>query len=233
MHVFNLKYKCKKAKDYVLNGVTFTLNTKKLNVIVGLNGAGKTTLFDCLTGNLTPETGEISLPDKKEMLYLTQNIFFSPEIKGKDFAKFVARLSGKKGSNQIDDYLDFLDSRERELMAHLWSMKIGKMSVGERKWLFIALLSSIERKLYIFDEPTSGVDPSSRLKIMNKFKKLIENQRICIISTHQLQDLSYIDSHLILLHKGKVLYEGDFQDWLKLFNTINPDEAFARMIEQG
>lgn len=118
-------------------------------------------------------------------------------------------------------------------MAHLWSMKIGKMSVGERKWLFIALLSSIERKLYIFDEPTSGVDPSSRLKIMNKFKKLIENQRICIISTHQLQDLSYIDSHLILLHKGKVLYEGDFQDWLKLFNTINPDEAFARMIEQG
>ncbi|WAA12925.1 AAA family ATPase [Fervidibacillus halotolerans] len=72
MHVYNLKYKYKKAKDYVLNGVHFTLKTKKLNVIVGLNGAGKTTLFDC-TFSVELIENYISLMNRQVVLILHQD----------------------------------------------------------------------------------------------------------------------------------------------------------------
>ena len=109
---------------------------------------------------------------------------------------------------------------------------MGKMSFGERKWLFITLLSIIDRKVYIFDEPTSGVDPSSRRKIFRKIKRLIDDGKVCIISTHQLQDLMHIDCHLIMLHCGRIVFEGDYKEWLKSYNTTDPDEVFELMISE-
>lgn len=110
-------------------------------------------------------------------------------------------------------------------------MKLGKMSVGEKKWLFVTLLSSIKRSLYLFDEPTSRVDPASRIQIMRRLQRLVDEGKTCLISTHQLHDLAQLDAHVIFLHGGRVLYEGDFQDWLDESGTSDPDEAFVRMVD--
>lgn len=119
---------------------------------------------------------------------------------------------------------------EKELFEHLWDLRIGNMSIGERRWFFINLLIRIDRSLYIFDEPTSGVDPVSRKRIHELIGKLIEEGKTCIISTHQLQDLMYLDSHLIILNRGKITYKGDFREWLHLNKSNNPDEAFENML---
>lgn len=230
MKVSNLHFSYGKSNKLVLNDVSFTLAENKLNVLIGMNGAGKTTLLDCITGNLKPLSGELSLPPVSEILYLTQNVFFSRALKGSDFVIFVRELSGAKASNQVEDYLGDMDEKEQALFRHLWATKIGQYSVGEWKYLYFTSLFKIDRGLYILDEITSGIDPISRNKIMESLKKKISTGKTCLLSTHQLQDLHHIDTHLILLHDGEVKYEGDFLDWLNQYDTTNPDVAFNNCI---
>ncbi|TCI20556.1 ABC transporter ATP-binding protein [Exiguobacterium sp. SL-9] len=232
MHVHQLTYHYPKATRPVLDGVSFTLQPNKLNVLIGQNGAGKTTLFDCMTGTLSVDHASLSLVPSTDMLYLTQNILYYNELTGKDLTYFIGRLSKRPDFKKLESYVNGLSTaREQELFEHLWKMKLGKMSVGERKWLFVTLLASVKRSLYLFDEPTSGVDPASRIHIMRRLHRLVQDGRTCLISTHQLHDLSQFDAHVIFLHAGRVLYEGDFQDWLRASGTTDPDEAFVTMVE--
>lgn len=232
MHIQQLSYRYPKAKRPVLDDVSFTLHSNKINVLIGLNGAGKTTLFDCMTGTLPVDHTSLSLVPSTDMLYLTQNILYYNELTGKDLAFFIGRLSKRPDFKKLESYVNGLSTaREQELFEHLWKMKLGKMSVGERKWLFVTLLASVKRSLYLFDEPTSGVDPASRIHIMRRLHRLVQDGRTCLISTHQLHDLSQFDAHVIFLHAGRVLYEGDFQDWLRASGTSDPDEAFVAMVE--
>jgi len=231
MFVQHVKFAYPKSRP-LLQDVTFTLQPQKLNVLIGMNGSGKTTLFDCMTGALRPQAGEISLPVQSEILYLTQSIYYSDELKGKDVAFFIGRLARLDGFKQKTTYSTFLQSkREIDLFHHLWEIKVGKMSAGEKKWLFVTLLTAIPRSLYLFDEPTSGVDPATRLHIMRRFEKLIADGRTCLFSTHQLHDLLHTDAHVIFLHDGSIVYEGDFQDWLRAFQTTDPDVAFTKMLD--
>lgn len=233
MNVSNLNFKYTSSK-YVLENVSFTLSSEKLNVLVGLNGAGKTTLLDCITNNLELESGEINLPRDLDTLYITQRIFFSNELKGKDFIKFIGELVKVKKVN-LDHFISDFAQEQKNMFQHLWTMKIGQMSVGELKQLiFFTLLKFINnRKMYIFDEITSGVDPIARKRIFSAINKLIQNDKICLLATHQLHDLEAFDPHLIVLHHGRVHYEGDYSEWLKKYNTTNPDEAFDHNLKEA
>ena len=234
MHIQELRYTYPKATRPVLDGVSFTLHPTKLNVLIGLNGAGKTTLFDCMTRTLPVEADSLQLIPSTDMLYLTQHMMYHNELTGKDLTYFIGRLTKRPDFKRMETYINGLSSaREQELFEHLWKMKLGKMSVGERKWLFVTLLSSVKRALYLFDEPTSGVDPASRIHIMRRIQRLVQDGRTCLISTHQLHDLAQLDAHVIFLHKGRVLYEGGYDDWLKASGTTDPDEAFLQMVEGG
>ncbi|WP_128896743.1 ATP-binding cassette domain-containing protein [Longirhabdus pacifica] len=231
-NVENLKFKYKKTDEYILDNVSFSLKKDKLNVIVGLNGSGKTTLFDCLTSVLKPESGQIQFPRYHDILYLTQTLFFSYELKGKDFANFIMRLDNKAKIKDPSSLASEEHPDEIQLLSKLWNRKIGKMSLGERRWLFVFFLTKIDKPLYILDEPTSAVDPISRLKIIEKMKQLIASGKVCVCSTHQLQDLLFEDCHIIFLHQGKIKYEGSFYDWLEINETQNPDIAFERMTKE-
>lgn len=227
MKAENIVFTYKKTKPPVLDGVSFELRPDKINVLVGPNGAGKTTLFDLMAGILRPQAGAVQCPGLEHILYITQSIFFSPEIKGKDFCQFICRITSRRASSSPFDYLPEDRERERLLLQRLWDSKIGKMSVGERRWLFTTMLAEqADRELYLFDEPTSGVDPTSRNQIFRMIEGLIERRKTVVLSTHQLNDLKHLDCHIIFLHNGKIRYEGDYGAWLELYDTDDPDQAF-------
>lgn len=225
MYVKNVSFQYKKATDFALKNVTFEIKKDKVNAIVGLNGSGKTTLFDCMT-KVLPSNGEFKLPLVDDILYQTQSLFFSPSIKVKDFVQFVRRIDNKKGVNDVNEFQDSFGKEEYNFLVKLWNKKIGTISIGERKWVFMMMLSQLERALYIFDEPMSGVDPKSRLKMTKRIQELVMKKKTCILSTHQLHDLAHFNCHLILLHNQTIKYEGDYLDWLGKYNTTNPDIAF-------
>lgn len=214
-----------------MNNVSITFEKGALNIILGLNGAGKTTLFDLMTGAYPINNGRIlNMPNQTDIIYLTQSGFMSFLLEGKDYIRLVFKVSGFPFIDDIkkmEELMNFENERESELFRELWKKRIGQMSVGERRWLYVTTLSQLDKKVYIFDEPTTGIDPSSRIKIYRRLERLTTKENTTVIlSTHHLHELEEITCKLIVLSKGKIQYEGSYSQFLKTYNTSNPDVAF-------
>ncbi|WDM20583.1 ATP-binding cassette domain-containing protein [Paenibacillus polymyxa] len=224
-----------KTKYNILNNININFEKGLVNVLIGLNGAGKTTLFDILIGQYKPLSGEIyNMPLPEEALYHVQGAYISFLVKGKDYIRLIYSISNKKFSSNPEHLMKditLIDEREKRLFLDLWDKRIGQMSVGERRWLYITILSQIKKKLYIFDEPTAGVDPSSRIKIYKRLEKLsTSSDATLILATHHLHELKEINCKIILLHKGEVKFQGNFGEFISISGKSNPDEAFDQLI---
>ncbi|MBW0763135.1 ATP-binding cassette domain-containing protein [Mammaliicoccus lentus] len=229
--VENLSFKYKKSKQNTLSNISFSLTNGKLNVLVGENGAGKTTIMDCIAG-INKTIYDNVLPEQQSIVYMTQNMFLSPNCVGKDVINLIKGMSSKTEGRYFDKKItEQLETKELEKLEHLTQMTIGKMSEGEKKWLYITLLSALDRKLYLFDEPTSGIDPLSR-KLIIKRLKIIAEEKVVLISSHQLQDLYNSDSKIIFINKGKKIYDNDIETWLNDMGTQDIDEAFEETINK-
>jgi ABC-2 type transport system ATP-binding protein len=219
----------------VLNNLTVSFEKGSVNVLLGLNGAGKTTLFDIITGTYEPNSGKIiNKPDVSQIVYQTQSGVMSFLLNGKDYVRLIHKLSGIDYCNDAEKmqkryYFD--TEREKQLFLDLWNRRIGNMSVGERRWLYVTVLSQLNRGLYIFDEPTTGIDPLSRLKIYKRIEKLtIQKDAIVVFSTHHLHELRDLKCKLFVLNKGSIYFEGSYNQFIKHYDTDNPDIAFERCI---
>ncbi|MED4129433.1 ATP-binding cassette domain-containing protein [Shouchella miscanthi] len=231
----NVHYKYRKSNSYILKNlnVDFTQNT--INVIVGLNGAGKTTLFDIIAGLHKVVPGIKNRYKVEDIAYQMQGVPLLSSLKGCDIARLFMNTDKKTNMKKKLSAESILNAdatvEEIKLGSSLWDKEYGKMSPGERRWLIISCFCKLERKLYIFDEPTSGVDPISRGKIIKNIKKLgTDPQKKIILSTHLLHDLEQIDGNIYLLHKGKVLFNGFYSEFLSVSHTQNPNDAFEYFI---
>ncbi|MEI5908913.1 AAA family ATPase [Bacillus spongiae] len=231
--VKDVNYRYPKAKSNVLNDITMSFDQGKVNVIAGLNGAGKTTLFDLITGVYPIQNGEFqNVPKMDDILYQIQGTFLSQMILGRDYARLVYKISGKKfQKGSPSAFIDLGDQRENTLLERLWNRELGQMSVGERRWLYVTLLSQLDRKMYLFDEPTSAIDPSSRLKICKRLERLAkEPGKTVIMSSHHLHELEFIACKLFVMNNGSVTFQGSYHEFLSTFETTNPDIAFDHCI---
>ncbi|MDD9149929.1 AAA family ATPase [Sporolactobacillus sp. CQH2019] len=195
-----------------------------LNLLIGYNGAGKTTLFDILTGLSTPQSGEINgLPKKEKILYQTQTPALFGALTGKDLERFIFGISN--GYTPID--IRLLSDRLQNLYYNLLNKKISVMSVGERRWLLTLFETHLDKQLFLFDEPTSGVDPTSRRQILDRLNVIAQSpKRIVIVSTHELRDYESMPSHIFLLNKGRVQPFSSYNDFVQISPRKDPNEAF-------
>lgn len=229
----NIAFKHKNMENFLFKNLDVTFTTEKPNILIGYNGAGKTTLFDLLTGldNLKLQSGEIQdIPDKRQIIYQTQSANLFGVLTGRDVETFIF---GTSTGYQAIDFTQ-LSLHHRELYESLQDKKVGVMSLGERRWLLIFLLSHLDKELFLLDEPTSGVDPISRQQIMqdlNKLVKMEDRKKTVIISTHILEDIQNWDCMIHLLNKGKILSFDNYTDFLSGAETTNPNIAFEYYIQ--
>ncbi|WP_053367683.1 AAA family ATPase [Bacillus sp. FJAT-27245] len=213
----------------VLDNISLDFSPDKVNVILGQNGAGKTTLFDLISGALDSKGGIIDAPREEEVVYQLQSVPFLYILKGKDIVKLFFQTDFR--SKDAKSAFKTLDQREEFLLKKLWETPYGKMSLGERRWLIVSLICQMDRKVYIFDEPTSGVDPDSRIKILKRIEDLAKKDgRLVLMSTHILHELEYVDSWLYLLNGGTISFQGSYTGFLEETGTTNPDVAFNILI---
>ncbi len=191
-----------------VDNISFKAKEGDIIGFLGPNGAGKTTTMRLLLGYLTPTAGAVRIDgfdpieNRIEVLkrtgYLPENNPLYLEAKVKEYLEFVSEL--KKASN-------LKEVIRQVAIDEMFETKIEELSRGykQRVGLAAALLS--DPPILVLDEPTSGLDPIEQDKIKDLIRKHSKKKTI-LFSTHILSEIEDIATRLIIINKGRVVYDG-------------------------
>ncbi len=226
------KYK----KNIALNGVSLTLEPGVYGLL-GPNGAGKSTMMNIITDNLLADSGKV-LWDGVEIHKLGEKfrdiLGYAPQqqglydmFTGRRFLSYLAALK-KTPKNKIDEEVERTANAVN--LTEQLDKKLSAYSGGMKQRILVAQALIGSPKLLVMDEPTAGLDPKERIRIRELMAEQAKD-KIVLIATHVVSDISGIAKEIILLKKGdivakdspEVLIEkyapkGDMEDvYLKLF----------------
>lgn len=198
------------GKD-ILKGINLNLANGKVLGILGPNGQGKTTLLNLITGFLKGNSGEIKVNDlqvnsetKKVVSYLQEKSNLSKWMTVKDSIEFYK-----------DFFEDFNEAKVAELLKFMnldYKLKVKSLSKGMLEKLSLSLVLSRDAKLFILDEPISGVDIISREKILDAIINNINEDSSMIITTHYVGELEKLFDEVAFLGEGTIIEHGDAED---------------------
>lgn len=198
------RYKNKVAVDML----TFTAKEGEIIGFLGPNGAGKTTTMRLLLGYLAPTEGTVVIEKLspivnrieilKKVGYLPENNPLYQEMKVKEYLSFIASLKGTSEYITIAEQVGLLD---------VLDSKIEELSRGYKQRVGLAAALIGNPSILILDEPTSGLDPLEQEKIRTLIKKIAKKKTI-LFSTHMLSEVEDIATKLIIIHRGKLVYDG-------------------------
>lgn len=189
---------------------------------LGPNGAGKSTLMNILAGVLKATEGKITLDGKdiismgedyRQILgYLPQTGGFYKNFTGEEFLTYMAILKGMKDKKEIAGMAQEL--LEKTNLKDAGKTKVGHYSGGMRQRLGIAQALINDPKILIMDEPTVGLDPKERIRFRNLLSELGE-ERIIILATHIVSDVSNIAGRVIFIRDGKIFETGKTEECIE------------------
>lgn len=204
--------KCFK-KNCVIQDISLSL-PKGLHVMTGPNGAGKTTLLRILAGIIAPTTGQVSLNGmflpadsvrfKAHMGYLPQHFGIYPEMTAQEFLRYFAELKGIPAAvagAKVEEVMDIAQ------IASVPNKTLRDWTKGMRQKVGIAQGLLNDPDLLLMDEPLSGLDPEERFYFCNLFSRLA-SQRIVLLSTHIVSELTDLANSIMLLHNKKLKFKG-------------------------
>lgn len=222
----------------VLDYVNLDIAQGEIVGLLGPNGAGKTTLIHTLTGIIPYDQGRIQLfgktvkglsnEVKQQLGLVTQEITIYEELTARENLEFFAGIYGLKGQEQkkrVDEALEFVGLTERARMV------TRKFSGGMKRRLNIACALTHRPKLLIMDEPTVGIDPQSRNRILELVKELQARGTTIIYTSHYMEEVEAIASRVVIMDQGQIITEGTTQDLIQKiqheekihFDVTDPD----------
>lgn len=192
----------------IIKDLNLTLNKGKVLGILGPNGKGKTTLLNIISGIKKATSGDVlidgikvSSETKKSVSFLQERNTLSNWMTIKDAVEFYK-----------DFFQDFNEEKVKELLAFMnldEKLKIKSLSKGMLEKLHLSLTLSRKAKLYILDEPISGIDIVTREKIIKAIIDNIEEDSSMIITTHYVGELEGIFDEVAFLDEGKIIEIND------------------------
>ncbi len=214
----------------VLKGVNLKIKEGEFYALMGPNGSGKTTLTSIIAAVRLPTTGRVEIygkpPEKAQRLiaYIPQENFSSTLLTGRENLMYFAGLLGYSRSEAKKMVADILDKIELTKDA---DKRVSTYSGGMRKRLEIgtALFPSI--KIFILDEPTTGVDPSGRRDFLGMLNDLRRESITVLMTTHIGADAEAA-SRVGLMDKGRIIAEGEpeeLKNKVGLQNVVNVETS--------
>ncbi len=206
-----------------LKGISLRLGRKN-SVILGQNGAGKTTLLRMLSTQLLPTSGEASVLGydivsqakeiRERIVSIPQETDAIDVLTPAEHLEiyFAARgFSSDRIKAAIDSSLKAVGLYEaRDKTANL-------LSGGMKRKIFVAMALASDAELVFLDEPTTGLDPISRLEVWSAIKKLKGN---VILTTHYLEEAKFLADEIVLIRSGKVAMQGSMASLLRPYRKL-------------
>ncbi len=203
------KFKSSEGGKKAIDQISFKAEEGEIIGFVGPNGAGKTTTMRLILGYLTPTEGKVTIDNLhpiddrikvlKKIGYLPENNPLYQEMKVNEYLRFIARVKGE---------LDLEEITLKVGLGEVLTTKIEELSRGYKQRVGLAAALISDPKILILDEPTSGLDPLEQEKIRDLIRKIAAKKTI-IFSTHILSEVEDVANRLIILNKGKIIYDGD------------------------
>jgi ABC-2 type transport system ATP-binding protein len=224
------------SKNYgslkAVDNVSFEIEKGRIMGLIGPNGAGKTTLLKALLG-LTDCQGSLSvlgLDPFRQRKELMQNICFIAD---------VAVLPRWIRVNQLLDFLQtihprFSRSRAEELLAKTKirpKAKVRELSKGMVTQLHLSVITAIDAKLLVLDEPTLGLDIIFRKEFYgNLLNDYFDEERTIIITTHQVEEIENLLSDVMFINDGRIVLDASMEHLPELYVELmtsgeNADQA--------
>ncbi len=239
IEIENLEKSFKDVK--AVNGVSFKVKQGELFAFLGVNGAGKSTTINVISGVLKKDAGKVQICGynvetdaekiKSEIGIVFQNSVLDAKTSVYDNLKSRAALygiCGKKFKNRLDEITELLDLKE------ILKRPVCKLSGGQKRRIDIARALFHNPKLLILDEPTTGLDPKTRITVWNIIDRLRkENNLTVFLTTHYMEEAGTAD-YVVILDGGKKVAEGTphtlkneyASDYIKFYNRIDKAEKF-------
>ena len=182
--------------------------------LVGPNGSGKTTLMNLMTGLLRPSRGRITVTgtpaDHPEALcrkvgYCTQYDAFPPGLTGYELVHATLKLHGFEEAEGKERTLRAIGKVGLTEAAH---RRIAGYSKGMRQRIRLAQAIAHDPDVVVLDEPLNGLDPMARAETIALFRRLADEGRYVVLSSHILHEVDLLSDRVILVHYGYVVAEG-------------------------
>lgn len=192
----------------ILQGISFSIEKGQIKALVGPNGSGKTTLMNTMTNLLKRDGGQVLVDGKefKDEKIFNHISFFKDEkildenLYGLDYLNYIKNVY-KRTKDDVDRVI-----KEIGIESFVKS-KTGSYSLGMKKKLMLAMDFLPQRDIILLDEPLSGLDPTSVIKMMALIKKKAKDGQGILISSHSLNDIDEITNNILFLKDGKILEE--------------------------
>jgi len=213
------------VRVYALDDVSFALRKGEFCAYAGPNGAGKSTTFKLLSGMLLPQSGEVTAlgmsPDAQRIpLMRRTGVLFGnrselwwdhPVRASFEWKKVVWDVPDKTYHENLGMLKELLGLNE------FWNSFARELSLGQRMKANLALMLLHSPELVLLDEPTLGLDVLAKRQMI-EFLKFINVERgvTILVTSHDMDDLTEMAKRLILIHKGTIAFDGDYQELTRL-----------------
>lgn len=203
------------GKVRVLEGIDLNISRGKIVALLGPNGAGKTTMVKILSTLLKPDEGKVSIEgydvvhradDVRSLIGLTgQYAAVDEYLTGRENLKMMGRLyhlSHKDTDRRAEELLkqfDLVDAADRYAKTY---------SGGMRRRLDLAASLIATPPIIFLDEPTTGLDPRSRLAMWKIIQDLVKEGTTILLTTQQLEEADHLADHIVVLDGGKIIARG-------------------------
>ncbi|MBC2839287.1 ABC transporter ATP-binding protein [Robiginitalea sp. SC105] len=197
------------GKNQVLEGLALDLKPGGIYAVLGPNGSGKTTLIKCILGMVLPDRGTISVGGAD----IRRNPGYREAI------SYLPQIASFPGNLRVGELIDMiLDLRKQtadpapligmfRLEPHL-DKRLSALSGGTLQKVNLVLTFMFDTPLYILDEPTTGLDPASLIRLKERIHSMREQGKTLLVTTHIMQFVEEVADQVIYLLEGKIYFRG-------------------------
>jgi ABC-2 type transport system ATP-binding protein len=201
------------AGEDAVAGLDISIERGTIHGILGPNGAGKTSTLSMLCGLLSPTSGRVRFSDdidatavKRSIGFVPQDLALYPGLTGRENLAFFGRLygvTGKAARKRIDALLDMAGLADRA------DEPIRRYSTGMKRRLNLAAGLVHSPPILLLDEPTVGIDPQSRNRILEAVLDLRTSGASILYTTHYMEEASRLCDVVSIMDRGRILLEGE------------------------
>ena len=198
-----------------LDGINLDVNDKDIIALIGPNGAGKSTLLKVILGLIKPTTGSVRLLGSEDLAKNLKYVGYVPQsAQARDanmpFSVFETVMLGRTPRTGLFHGVGPKDRRKVEEMLKLFGIfdlkdrKIGQLSGGQSQRVFLAKAMVADPKLLLLDEPTSGVDTTSKTEFYNTLERLNKETEITVIlCSHDIGVITKIANRVLCINRSQ------------------------------